>query len=173
MCNLWKRLLLRRRRYDGSETMRRWYSQHRGRTIQMCSLSKWCILHSLRSRVKYFIHIFRWNRCNNPLERDKLRRVWSSWFLLPTRQYCFENLWRYTFFLNCQYTQPNKIINIFPGWNRAPNQCFRGEFENRLKFKLKIIKKTSKSCLAACLLDKNCSGYHHSGLEDCFLLMMT
>ena len=77
------------------------------------------------------------------------------------------------FFLNCQYTQPNKIINIFPGWNRAPNQCFRGEFENRLKFKLKIIKKTSKSCLAACLLDKNCSGYHHSGLEDCFLLMMT
>ena len=170
--------------------MRRWYSQHRGRTIQMCSLSKWCILHTLRARVKYFIHIFKpssdsnidvsvvlviRNRYNNPLERDKLRRVWSSWFLLSTRKYCFENLWRYTFFKSLPKFElflSNKMINIFPGWNRAPDQCFRGEFENRFKLKLKILKKTSKSCLAACLLDKNCSGYHHSGLEDCFLLMM-
>ena len=61
----------------------------------------------------------------------------------------------------------------FSGWNRAPDQCFRGEFKNHLELRLVIKKKTSKSCLAACLLDKNCSGYHHTSPEDCFLLMMT
>ena len=58
-------------------------------------------------------------------------------------------------------------------WQRAPDQCFRGEFENYFQLRLMVKKKTSKSCLAACLLDKNCSGYHHTSPEDCFLLMMT
>ena len=145
----------------------------------MWSVSNWCILHTFRTRVIFhhltptsMFQLSDWFKIGmkSPNGKKSITAAVNQLIFIVLKEVLF---WKLTKVNNFSKSSTNQIMNIFLGWNRAPNQCFRGEFENWLKLKLKIIKKTSKSCLAACLLDKYCSGYHHSGLEDCFLLMFT